>query len=142
MLPVASAVLSGLVAFFIGLYFVWVLLWPVNPLDVYSIRVPAQQTAGETLTYSIDYCRNTDLPAVVTRSIIGADGTDYNYPYPPVGSITVQGCRSTNIVLPLNAYLPPGHYYLQVTADFDIHGSLRSVVIINRSNVFEVKAPS
>lgn len=74
---------------------------------------------GETASYVVDYCKNTDLVPVVVRSLVGEDGEIYivNSTVPPA-ILVKSGCgvRESSIRIPHD--IVPQQYHISVKSTF------------------------
>jgi hypothetical protein len=123
---------------------VWVnysLFWPVKTLVINNYSTPGlvATTAltfqrGDPISYKLDYCKYTTIPAVVTRTLI--DGQiitlSNSNGYLPTG------CHTTIVetsIIPDS--IAPGTYYLDMVLRYSIN-PFRTEVVHYRTNEFEV----
>lgn len=104
-----------------------------NPIPVGG-DLPTVKT-GETLFYSVDYCRYTDKGSSVHRQIVSDASA---IPYPPVTSVSKTGCHVVSIPLPISDVTPPGVYKLRVSATFQVN-ALREITTNFETNSFRVE---
>ena len=134
--PLVTSILVGAVVGMIGLFWVWALFWPFNPLTIESITVPSQVKNDTSITYTLKYCKTTDQPSVLHRGLIGVDGTHTIYSYPLASGVIPQGCSTKSIALP-PIKVVPGHYKIIDTVTYS-PAPYRTIYIHSQSNEFEV----
>ncbi len=137
-IPLVLGTFVAMIILAIGSLMCYWLYWPTNPEVVHSIHISNNQVPGQSLYYTINLCKNTDVTPSLTRGIAGVDGTNFNIPYPVVSGAIKPGCETTKISLTLPANTPPGKYQLRDVADFQVN-PIRHVYVITDSNVFTVK---
>ena len=125
----------------LGLSFLLVLVflfWWIYPYNLVTAKQPFEILTpvvqqGDVLLYKMDYCKKTDLVPTVNRQFV--DGLIYTL---PVGSsVLVKGCRviTNSIEVPKN--LPPGIYYIQSTAQYQVN-PIRTILYDYKTAKFEV----
>ena len=135
-IPLEAAILTLAMLGCVGLLVVWLWFWPLNPLVVSKIVVPSPQRSGQPIVYDITYCLNTTHTGTVNRSIVGVNGTNYNYPFTQVPSGVIEGCRSTHITL-TSPGIHTGTYRVHVAVIYNFN-PIHTVTISTTSNVFQV----
>jgi len=111
--------------------------YPYKTLVVKSATVDHSILAGDTLNYVVDYCKYTDKPASVFRTLHSVDETQV-IPFPAVNTISVKGCNKTTVPLQTFANIVPGQYYLLVDVDFKMNPA-REIHVIFKTNNFKIK---
>ena len=112
------------------------LTYPYKPLvfndSVFPIKNKIVRQGG-TLTYVSDYCKNTNLSAVITRTFTNG----LVFIVPAVTSYRPVGCQVINVVVSIPVELPPGKYFLQNLYSYQVN-PLRTVVVAHNTEEFEV----
>ena len=130
-----------LVIISLGLSFLLVLVflfWWIYPYNLVNAKQPFEIITpivkqGEVLLYKMDYCKKTDLVPTVNRQFV--DGLIYTL---PVGSsVLVKGCRVITNSIAVHKNLPPGTYYIQSTAQYQVN-PIRTILYEYRTDKFEV----
>lgn len=119
-------------------YIGFLALYPFKTIEFHNEPFPIMNTqpikAGEPLQYVVDYCRYTDVPSHLTRTLTG----------PTVITIVQDtatadtGCQKvtvTNTVIP--SYAPAGKYYLKIEVCYQVN-PLRNICHQVRTKEFEV----
>ena len=90
---------------------------PVKVLDVYGNITTDKEIykAGETVTYTADYCKYKQIPAIGSHALV--DGIII--PYSKIETNVPVGCDKLVMPLKIPEYAPSGEYYLQI--DFNYH---------------------
>ena len=124
---------------FIGLFVAVIsywLLWPYRVLEIKNNPVPVNKKtvmAGDDITYTLDFCRYTDKPAIVTRQFI--DGVVYTTP-----SITVLDkvrCGQRNTLVTVPRTLSADTYHMNVIVQIEVN-PIRTVTYSFQTQEFEV----
>lgn len=93
------------------LYVIYLIVWPIEAIHVNvepaRILTPIVK-AGDTVTFELDYCRYTDVPSTLSRSIRGKSV----YHYEPFTTVGKPGCRILDISVVLPEDIKPGSYYI------------------------------
>jgi hypothetical protein len=120
---------------------IWVAFLYIYPIKVIEIKnaqnVPVDKTVykgGDRIAYTLDYCKYTNTPAVVTRTIV--DG--FRISFGSFNSNMKAGCanRATNdLVIP--EFLPSGVYHLEGTGTYRVN-ILRDFIVNWRTVDFQV----
>lgn len=111
-------------------YSVWVLLlilafviylayFPVKVADYnqpYKVR-PNVIEAGQTLTYTADFCKYKNVQASVTRTLV--DGTVIFFPIENT-NLPI-GCNKRDIPLVIPKNTPPGVYHLEISLVYRVN---------------------
>lgn len=120
------------------LYGMVLLFYPFRTLVVNESTAKTQTIkAGDVFVYTIDYCKYTEKPAIVSRTFHKTDES-VSVPFPFVNTISVEGCNITDVPLQTFPTITPGTYYLLVDVEFKIN-VLRNVHVIFQTNEFEIK---
>jgi len=120
------------------LTFAYWIYWPNKVIEIHNaqaIQVDKKEyRIGDRISYTIDYCKYTEIQGIVSRSLV--DGFKYNYSdYKSNVSI---GCKTvivSDMVIP--DYLTPGIYHIETLAEYKIN-PLRNVEIRWKSVDFKV----
>jgi len=115
---------------------------PADILETYSpINVnKSVYQPGETLTYTIQYCKNKNIQGSVARFLLREGNISPEEEYPTVTNIDPVGCRDQNYDLQLPKDLPDGEYKLYMIYSFR-QSSFREVDRYYIESVhFEIKA--
>lgn len=93
-------------------------LKPVRLLEIKSpmIVLSPEVKTGQDVVYHASYCRYSQVPAKVFRSLIGPSIINL----PPVESSTEIGCRETDVHITVPGYAIPGKYKMKAVAEFQI----------------------
>jgi len=118
-------------------YILYLLYFPFKPMEYKYTTLPIlkkQVKRGEAIQFTMDYCRNTDIPTTVYRQFVN----DVLVYLPTVESRGAKGCRQilVNTVIAPEA-LPSGkaHY------EFSVHvkvNPLRTITYELRTEDFEI----
>jgi hypothetical protein len=123
---------------------IWInvsLFWPVKTLVINNYASPdLVETAtttfklGEPIAYTLNYCKYTTVPAIVTRTLIDGQIITLSNKngYLPTG------CHTTLVetsVIPDT--IAPGEYYLDIVSRYPIN-PFRTEVVHYRTNLFTV----
>lgn len=124
----------GTCYFIIGLIVYWS-VYPYNPLTFkkpFEIKNMVVKQGGY-LEYISDYCKNLELPSVISRSFI--NGIVYTTP----SAITDRksGCNQLTIGVHVPDELPPGKYHLEVVYRYEVN-PIRTITVKNVSDEFYV----
>jgi hypothetical protein len=74
--------------------------------------------AGSDVSYVVDYCRYTDLPTHVTRSLVN----EIIYTLPSVDVKSPEGCESSVTIVSIPKEIAPGKYHLESSLSWNING--------------------
>jgi hypothetical protein len=132
-----------ILAYIVVITFLYLLFWPVPTLELTGVSksgvIPIINTVvhpGDTLRYTLSYCKYTDKQSTVHRSFV--DGqviilTDTVGKFP-------KGCRTATVatgVVPET--INPGRYYMDVTVEYNIN-PFRQEFVHYKTSYFEVTA--
>jgi hypothetical protein len=121
--------------FLIVLYFFWS-IYPYNPITIKNSPFPVlekQIKAGDTLTYIVDYCKDRDYEALVTRTF--EDGIEYSVP--ANASNKSIGCHKINVGLITPKTLPPATYWLEVKYSYKVN-PIRTIEVVSKTQLFKI----
>lgn len=93
------------------LYVIWLIIWPIEAMHVNvqpSIILTPEVRAGETVSFELDYCRFTNVPSTLSRSIRG----DNVYHLEPFTTVGKKGCREMVVSVVLPEDITVGTYYI------------------------------
>jgi hypothetical protein len=117
------------------------LFWPVKTMVINNYSIPGMVATtaltfkrGEPISYKLDYCKYTTIPAIVTRTLI--DGQIITLSN--TNGYLPTGCHTTIVetsVIPDS--IGPGTYYLDMVLRYPIN-PFRTEVVHYRTNEFEV----
>lgn len=110
--------------------------YPYRTLVVNNVTTQKSYQQNDTLYYQIDYCKYTDKPATVSRTLHSVDNLEV-IPFPLVSTITLPGCRTANVPLQLYSTIKPGTYYVLIDASFHINPQ-RDMHVVFKTNNFEI----
>ena len=119
------------VMFVIGFW----LMYPYNPLVIKSNYLPTDKVsyrAGESLSYTLDYCKNVDKTVLVSRAFI--DGVVYSLP--DITANNTVGCNKVRIWM-IVPNLPDGTYKIKISYTYQLN-PLREITITTYTNEFQV----
>lgn len=111
------------------------MFYPYNPLEIKSepMKVLTPQVkAKDSFFFEIDYCKNMDLPAEITRTLI--DTVIYNIP-----SFTANnelGCHKIIATAEI-PNIPTGTYYYRIKFDYEVN-PIRHILIVAETETFEI----
>jgi len=88
---------------------------------------------GGTITYEYNYCKFTDKQAVVTKQFV--DGLIFQSQ--DTATVLEQGCGHVHRDIAIPKTLPPGTYYLKITATYHIN-PIRDEKVVNATEKFTV----
>jgi len=100
-------------------YVAYLVFWPVKVADYnqpYKVR-PNIVEAGQTLTYTTNYCKYIDVPPTVSRTLI--DGTVIYFPTETTNLPT--GCNKKDVQLVIPKNTPPGVYHIEITLTYKVN---------------------
>lgn len=124
--------MSGMVLF--NLYQAF---YPFKLLEIKSITIKTKVISpGGLLVYVSDYCKHTDQPAIVYRTLHRIDESRIET-FPAVQSVSIPGCHKTEVTLQTYATILPGEYYLLGNAIFTLQN--RTLQVPFKSDTFWVK---
>lgn len=110
------------------------LVYPYNPLELKSVRVLEDEVnAGGGLTYEIEYCKNTELIATVSRAFI--NGVVFTTPM--IITNNPPGCHKNIHQTNVPAELPSGTYSLRSIWSYQVN-PIRRVSVTKTTNFFKV----
>lgn len=117
-------------------YYSYLSFFPFKTLIVKGATVEKSIHAGDVLYYTVDYCKYTDKPATVFRTLHSVD-EKILVPFPSVVTISVPGCNQATIPLRTFPEIKPGTYYVLVDAVFEMSGQ-RKIHVIFKTDKFEI----
>lgn len=128
------AILSGM--FLVFLVTFW-LIYPYNPLTIkHPIQVITKEvSAGDELIYSIEYCKNVNIPSTLTKEYI--DGVIYAAP--PIVANNPKGC-GINLGMITVPNLPAGNYKIRFTYTYKMNPLREISVVVESSELVVVEA--
>ena len=120
-------------AFSIILVLGYWLIYPYNPVDLYSIKIDSPVVASSVLKYKISYCKYTDLPSTSVRQLV--DGIIIFFP--EIVTNNPEGCSESERFLELPTYIPSSKYHLRISVSYKVN-PLRSITKTITSNEFQL----
>ena len=125
---------SILIAWLILIHLVYLMIYPYEPLIINNVKIfKDHYRVGDSILYEVDYCKNIDGGAMVTKNfedgIIFMTKSYYT-------NIDV-GCNTKNISVLIPNTLPEGNYKLSISAEYNVN-LLRDVTIRYDTPNFEV----
>lgn len=117
------------------LYVIYLLSWPFKTTVIYDdteVLTPIVK-AGETMQYTVHYCKYINKEAIVYRTIVDNFIVDLaaeqtNLP---------MGCNVKIISIDIPEFIPAGIYYINSRVVFEVN-SLRDITIEYKSGTFQV----
>ena len=130
---------SGLIFMFsFVVYEAYLQFYPFRTLEVKSATAKTTLIkAGDVFIYTVNYCKYTDKPATVFRTLHNVDETSV-VPFPSVSTISVEGCHTVDVPLQTFPTISPGDYYLLIDARFNINPQ-RETDVVFKTNNFTIK---
>lgn len=125
-----------LIATFLLLLIVIWELFPRKTIEFNNVPfsvVPKVVNAGDTLTYTVDYCKYTDTLPITNITFI--DGIAFSTPSFVGG--WEKGCTIKNVTIQIPSVLPGGNYYLRIVHRLRVN-PLKQITIDVVSERFEV----
>lgn len=119
----------------VTIYFSYLSFYPFKTIVIHDVTA-SDTKAGDTLYYIVDYCKYTNIPSTVFRTLRAADDTAI-IPFPEVTTVAITGCHKVTVPLTIYPNTPAGLYYLQGDAVFHVN-QIRDIHIQFRSNNFNV----
>lgn len=118
-----------------------ILLYPFDPLTIHDIViVDADNTvlAGDSILLNVHYTKNTDLPAVVTRRLIGP----VVIALPPTTGTNPIGAGIARVQVLVPSYADSGDYHIATEYTYT-YGSFpaRKIVVYSKTPMFHVINP-
>lgn len=134
--------LVGLVVLVLGGCLLWLAFGPVDPLTIYgnAVVTSPQHSRSGSLSYTVRFCKNTDLPATVAVTLRGVGGNVASVIFPGFAGASPAHCGTATVPLHTAGSIPPGDYQLFESVSYSLN-PLRSVTISAHSNVFTVVSP-
>jgi len=130
-----SFFLLGMMAIVTAYFFYWT-LYPFKVVEINNNPVPVAEKVvrqGGPITYTVNFCRFTDVPAVSTRVYV--DGIEFYTP--AIISQFPVGCYLKSFTATVPDSLPPGEYHLEIRNAYQIN-KLREVPITFETQKFTV----
>ena len=130
----------------IMVYVVILLVFPLKPIEFFGPNKVKTKVvkAGDRFIYTANYCRKTNGPGKVTRTLVDS----LLYVLPEVSAINAPiGCGKRDIVITIPKDVPTGEYHLHIKGTFQVN-AIRNYVaevdtekftIINASEEGQVK---
>lgn len=112
------------------------LLYPYNPIVFNDSVFPILNKtvkAGGRLSYTSDYCKYTNLTAVVSRTFVNG----LIFITPPSITKRPSGCHMISVEVPIPHELPPGKYHLENIYSYQVN-PIRTVTVFQNTEEFEV----
>lgn len=128
--------ISILSAIGIVLLITYWLVYPYHPIKFNEVEFPVLQEKvirDKTLTYIVDYCKNANLPATLTRSF--TNGIIFVMPSFMVNNPV--GCHVVNAEVQIPTELPLGNYQLKMIYEYQMN-PLRKIIMTQYTEEFEV----
>lgn len=124
-----------LIAFALMGYMMFMMLYPFKVIDyIQPFQVVTKTVnAGGELRIFVDYCKSTDAPGVLHRSLVG----DITYNLANTVSNLPRGCGKSVVPIAIPDYIPSGTYHLRTTTEWNI-SVLRTVTNTAVSDDFTV----
>lgn len=115
--------------------FLWI-IWPYHLVDFKADKFPVSPKvvqSGKSITYTVDYCKYTNITATVSRSF--ADGIIF--PLQVQTTDRPKGCHVGNISIMVPRTLEPGEYFLIIQYRWKVN-PLREISITKNTESFTV----
>jgi hypothetical protein len=106
--------------FIVNCYFMYLTFYPFKTLVVNEIHTINSPKSGGTLLYSVDYCKYSDAPSTVYRTLHSEDESQI-VPFPSVTTISILGCHRVTVPLQLFPSIMPGRYYMTADAVYKLN---------------------
>ena len=120
----------------LALVMITMLIWPYNIItweDEYFPVLNKKVIAGDPVVYEVAYCKNSDLSAKLSKSLVN----DNIYLYSAVDSNAECGCHVVNATLETPSYAEPGLYHVKIVYEYSPN-LLRKITYTKESEVFEI----
>lgn len=111
--------------------------WYFYPYKTIDVKTPitvdkSVYNAGDTLTYTVNYCKYINLPATVHRNYV--DGVIYN-----LSTIVTNNPPGCHITHPITTVpnLPSGKYFIRILFSYEVN-PIRTITITVETEPFEV----
>lgn len=111
-------------------------LWPYQPIVYKDAVFPISHKtvhAGSMVHYTVNYCKNMDIPAEVTREFIN----ELIFVTPTTISNRPVGCHSIEISVLVPSELPTGHYLMRQHYTYQVN-PIRTITITKDTEAFFV----
>lgn len=129
------------IAIFMGFFF-WSLFRPVTPITIESTTITTPTVASNgVLHYDLAYCKDTDTHPIVFRQIHPTDTAMPVIAFPSVQGVTIRGCHTAHLLLPMIGGTLPGEYKLSGHLVYQIN-NFRSAAVDYTTKPFLVTAPT
>lgn len=129
---IVSPLILGFIIIFVSLLIYWQ-YWPYKTMDAKFILITPQVKAGERVEYEFEYCKFTDLSAVIVKQIIN----DTVVHLTPITSNQAKGCGNMIASAKTPEYLPPGKYKLRITTIYKMN-PVREISVSSETEEFEI----
>ena len=115
----------------------YLLLFPFKTLeyeDQYNMPVSNHQVKqGDVLLFHLCVCKYTNTPTTIGRRFVN----DVVISLPPLVATGQKGCKEYDVPVLIPDILPPGVYYLDMTATNRVN-PLREITVHYRTEEFEI----
>ena len=119
------------------LYVLYLLIWPFQTIQVNTqlnkVLTPVV-TAGEDVVFLFDYCRITERPSTITRTL---RNDAFSAPLGVINSSAVPGCYVLEARVPIPGTIPPGRYFVYSVNVTEVN-PLRTIAVPHSTEPFEV----
>lgn len=109
----------------ITIYMLFMGLYPFKTIDVKqpATVLTAIVDAGDVLKYEVDYCKYTDAPAIITKTLISSDENPapLNYTLISYSNDLPIGCGKFINDLPIPQYIQDGDYYVKISIEYRLN---------------------
>lgn len=104
------------------LYNVYLRFYPFKTVVINKIELltPSIKQGG-ILKYRVDYCRYTDAPTTVYKTVQDVNDSSLRYPMASTDGVSVPGCHVIDRSVQIDPLIPSGVYYLDVTSLYDVN---------------------
>lgn len=128
------SILTLLVSTFMVLTVTYWSAYPYKPLEIKEVRVLDEEVnAGGFINYEIEYCKNIDLTATVSRAFING----VIFTTPTIITNNPLGCHKNVHQASVPSELPSGTYSLRSIWSYHVN-PIREVTVTNTTNTFKV----
>lgn len=136
------AYLGIITAWLIVLYVGYYSFYPFKVIDIYNSPYPVQNEGkvvrqGEDLIFFVDFCKYMSVHTETTQHFID----EIIYTLPRGNEVNApEGCYQKNVRVEVPETLPPSTYIYRITADHQVHPTLRVIRVVAETEPFEVVA--
>ena len=113
------------------------LIYPYEPITFsqpHRILTP-EINQGEHLVYEVDYCKNTTVTPIVTRTFV--DGIIYSVPE-IVATNKEIGCRVQVVQMYVPKALPSGDYHIEINYKYKVN-PIRDITVTTVTDNFTIR---